>query len=152
MAYYIFSKDSDNIEGTIYKIAENQSDLNNLPILSQLYKVIEDTQTDFDSIKIGLKFPIKYNGNTITFMNIDPAPMFKNENLLKNYISDVQLRINTFLEFNPNHPSFKIWKNYYDQLNSFKGTLNTLTYPFNKSLEQYFKENSQPYFSTLQIP
>ena len=32
MSYFIFLKDLNNIEGTLYKIAENESDLNNLNI------------------------------------------------------------------------------------------------------------------------
>ena len=40
MAYFIFRKNTDNLQGNIYRIAENQSDLNNLNIEQSDYKVI----------------------------------------------------------------------------------------------------------------
>jgi hypothetical protein len=42
------------------------------------------------------------------------------------------------------------WKNYYDQLSSLD--LNTIQYPLNKSLEQYFKDLGQPSLNILQLP
>ena len=51
MVYFIFGKNLDNIEGTIYRIAENQSDLNNLNILQSDYKIIEDSQSNFNLVK-----------------------------------------------------------------------------------------------------
>ena len=41
MAYFIFTKNLDDVEGTLYRIAENQSDLNNLNIIQSNYKIIE---------------------------------------------------------------------------------------------------------------
>jgi len=49
MSYFIFLKNSDNIEGTIYKIAENQSDLNNINITQSDYKIIQDSQENFNT-------------------------------------------------------------------------------------------------------
>jgi len=152
MAYYVFQKNSDNIEGTIYRVAENQSDYNKLNILPELYKVIEDTQTDFDSIKTELKFPIKYNGDIITFINIDPIPKIEDENFLKQYIFNFTSSIDHFLNSNSSHPLYQRWKDYLQQLNQLKNISNTLTYPINKSVQQYFKDNSQPYFNPLQLP
>ena len=37
MSYFIFTNNLDNVEETIYKIAENQSDLNNLNIEKSSY-------------------------------------------------------------------------------------------------------------------
>jgi len=152
MAYYVFQKNSDNIEGTIYRVAENQSDYNKLNILPELYKVIEDTQTDFDSIKTELKFPIKYNGDIITFINIDPIPKIEDENFLKQYIFNFTSSIDHFLNSNSSHPLYQRLKDYLQQLNQLKNISNTLTYPINKSVQQYFKDNSQPYFNPLQLP
>ena len=41
MSYFIFLKNLDNVSNSLYKIAENQSDLNNINIDQSQYKIIE---------------------------------------------------------------------------------------------------------------
>ena len=148
MAYFIFSKNLDNTEGTIYRVAENQSDLNNLNIHKLDYKIIEDSQSNFNLVKYGNKLPIKYNNNLITY--IDQTFYFKNKNELQNYINSFKEQIKKFTENNLNHPLFDLWNTYYNQLNNLN--LDSITYPLNKSLEQYFNDLGQPSFSILQLP
>ena len=148
MSYFIFLKDSDNIEATIYKIAENQSDLNNLNILQNSYKIIEDSQSNFNSVKLRTKLPIKYNINTITY--IDQIISFKDKNKIQNYVNSFKQQIKNFTDSNPNHPSFNLWDNYYNQLNNLN--LDSITYPLDKSLEQYFSDVGQTSLNPLQIP
>ena len=69
MAYFIFLKDLDNIYGTISRIAENESDLNNLNIIKTDYKIIENSQTNFDLVKYGTKYPSKYNNDNIIIIS-----------------------------------------------------------------------------------
>jgi len=148
MAYFIFGKNLDNIEGTLFRIAENQSDLNNLNIIDSDYKIIEDSQFSFDTIKFGSKFPIKYNNNTITYF--DGNILFENKQGLQNYINSFKNQIKEFTVNNPSHSLFNIWNNYYNQLNSLN--LDNITYPLNKSLEQYFSDLGQPSLNPLQLP
>ena len=75
MSYFIFTKDSDNIEGTLYRIAENEYDLNNLNIDKSIYKIIEDSQSNFEAVKYGTKYALKYNNNTITYEDTFPTPI-----------------------------------------------------------------------------
>ena len=63
MAYFIFLN-LDNVEGTLYKIAETENDLNNLNIIKSDYKIIEDTQENFDAVKFSTKNAIKFNNNS----------------------------------------------------------------------------------------
>jgi len=148
MSYFIFLKDLDNVEGTIYKIIENQIDLNNLNINQQDYKIIEDSQVDFNLIKLNNKSVSKYNGNIITF--IDQTISFKKKEDLQNYLNNCKSQIKQFIDININHPQFSLWNNYFNQLNSLN--LDDITYPLNKSLEQYFNDLGQPYYNILQIP
>jgi hypothetical protein len=148
MAYFIFSKNASNIDATLYRIAENQSDLNNLNINQSDYKIIEDSQFNFNLIKLGNKVPYKYNNNTITYL--DQTFLFKNKNYLQNYVDNFKQQIKQFTDNNPNHPLFSLWNNYYNQLNNLN--LDSITYPLNKSLEQYFDDLGQPSFHILQIP
>jgi hypothetical protein len=148
MPYFIFNKDSYNVEGTIYRIAENQSDLNNINIIQSDYKIIQDSQENFNSVKLSNKYPLKYNNdNTITYK--DSQENFTKQSL-KNYIEMYKKNIKLFLDNNPNHPLFNQWNNYYNQLNNLD--LESITYPLNKSLEQYFDDLGQTSLNPLQIP
>lgn len=148
MAYFIFNKNLDNIENTIYKIAENQSDYNNLNINQSDYKIIEDSTENFNSVKYGTKHVLKYNGNNIILG--DENNVFLDKEHLENYVTNLKNSINAYLKYNPNHPLFNRWNDYYNQLSSLN--LDNITYPLNKSLEQYFNDLGQPSYNILQLP
>jgi hypothetical protein len=148
MAYFIFGKDLEGVLGTISRIAENQNDLNNLNIRKEDYKIIEDSQDNFNQVKLGTKYPEKYNNNIITY--VDFKRNFNDKNSVKFYIKNFTNQINDFLELNKQHPDFNKWNNYLNQLNSLN--INDITYPLNKSLEQYFQDIGQPSLSPLQLP
>jgi hypothetical protein len=148
MSYFIFSKNLDNVEGTLYRVAENQSDLNNLNIVTSAYKIIEDSQSNFNLVKFGNKIPNKYNNDIITY--VDHTFSFKDKNELHNYVNNFKEQIKQFTDNNPNHPLFNRWNDYFNQLNNLN--LDSITYPLNKSLEQYFNDLGQPSYSILQVP
>lgn len=148
MAYFIFLKNLDGVEGTIYKIAENNEDLNYLNINQPDYKIIEDSKENFDLVKLENKFPNKYNNNTITY--IDQTISFNDKNQLQGNVNNLKQQIKQFIDNNPNHPLFSRWNSYYDQLNNLN--LDSITYPLNKSLQQYFNDLEQPSYNILQIP
>ena len=66
------------------------------------------------------------------------------------YIDNLKYQIKNFTDNNPNHPLFSRWTNYYTQLNNLN--LDSVTYPLNKSLEQYFDDLGQPSYNILQLP
>lgn len=148
MAYFIFVKNLDNIEGTLYRIAENNSDLNNLNINQSDYKIIEDSQENFNLVKLNIKSSIKYNNNLITFNDLNIS--FKNKIELENYIFICKKSIKEFIDNNYSHPLLQKWNNYYNQLNLLN--LDNITYPLNKSLEQYFNDSGKPSLNPLQLP
>jgi hypothetical protein len=148
MSYFIFLKNLDNVEGTIYRIAENQSDLNYLNIIQSDYKIIEDSQSNFNLVKLGTKFPIKYNNNIITYT--DQIYSYTGKKELQAYVDICKSLIKQFTDNNPNHPLFSLWNNYYNQLNNLN--LDNINYPLTMSLEQYFNDLGQPASNILQIP
>jgi hypothetical protein len=156
MAYFIFKKDSEDIESSIYRIAENYSDLNNINIIQSDYKIIEDSQENFDAVKYGIKNIVKYNNNVITFKNKDIDPDNRNSDAVFNketlsqYIEYYKNLIKEFTDNNKNHILFNRWNNYYNQLNDLN--LDNITFPLTTSLEQYFKDQNQPSLHPLQIP
>ena len=152
MAYFIFNKDSDNKEGVLYKIAANQTDLNNLNINKDLYKIIEVTDLNFNDVRLFKKTIISYNGETINYRNSS------DENINVTKLKDLEIlhfsnirQINSFLESNQNHPDFKKWNDYSKQLQSIN--LNDISLPLTKHFEQYLEENlGIIVLNTLQLP
>jgi hypothetical protein len=147
MSYFIFLPNLDNIDGTLYRIAENESDFNNLNISKNSYKIIEDTQSNFDSIKYENKLA-KYNNNLIIYT--DQTISFKNKEQLQQYVISFKNDIKKFTDNNPNHPLLSRWNDYSNQLSALN--FDSITYPLNKSLEQYFKDQTQTSLNPLQLP
>lgn len=151
MAYFLFNKNLDNVEGSLYKIAENQSDLNNLNIDKLNYKIIEDSQSNFDSVKYGTKIIKSYNNNNnINYADLSYEFKFTKKQELQDYIEKVINQIKCFLDNNKNHLLFNNWNNYYNQLKSLD--LDSISYPLGKSLEQYFKDQNLLSLNPLQLP
>jgi hypothetical protein len=148
MSYFIFQKNSDNILATLYKIAENLEDLNNLNIMKSDYKIIEDSQNNFLDVKFGLKSTLSYDNNIINYQVNYPS--IPNKEFLNTFINNNKNLIMNFLNWNTNHPLFNRWNDYYNQLNNLN--LDSITYPINKSLEQYFNDLGQPSYNILQLP
>jgi len=148
MAYFIFLNNQDSTEAYLYKIAENQNDLESLNINKNVYKIVEDSQVNFDSVKYGTKQVIKYVNNSIVYENV--STFFESKEDLKVKVNDTKNSIQNFLKNNVTHNKYNDYTNYHNQLNSLD--LNNITYPLNISLEQYFKDQNLPSFHPLQIP
>lgn len=149
MPYFIFNKNQEDVAGTFYRMAENESDLNNLNIEITNYKIIQESLENFNNVKFEIKFPISYNiSNVINYENLNP--LFTRKENLEKIVNNLKQQINLFLENNQNHPLFDRWNSYYNQLNSLD--LDTINYPLTVSLEQYFNNLGQPSYSILQLP
>jgi hypothetical protein len=147
MAYFIFSKNLNDVYGTLCFIVENENNLNNLNINKQDYHIIEVSGENFNSVKLGDKYIERYNGDTITYL--DAIQNF-DKNSLKNYIENYRKQIIDFLSLNKNHPDFNKWNSYLNQLLDFQWA--TFNYPLNKSLEKHFNDLGQPSLHPLQLP
>ena len=148
MSFFIFLKNFDNKSGSLYKIAENQNDLNNLNIIQSDYKIIEDSQENFNAVKYNTKTIDKYSNNEIFYVN--NSMKFVDKKKLQEYIDNLSSLIQSFLNSNLNHPLYNQWNNYKNQVTNLN--LNNITYPLNQSLEQYFNDLGQPSYNILQLP
>jgi hypothetical protein len=148
MPYFVFLKNLENLNGICYHIAENEEDLNNSNIVKLDYKIIEDSLTNFESVKFGSKVILGYNDNNIIYSNNSTSFLKKED--LQNYVNFFKNKIKQFTDNNLYHPLFNRWNDYYIQLNNLN--LDNINYPLDMSLEQYFKDLGQPSFSSLQVP
>ena len=154
MAYFVFTKNLDNVSGVLYKIAENLNDLNNVNIVKSAYNIIEDTQENFNYVKLSLKIVNDYNNQTINYIDLreqgQDTIFFKDSISLQNYVDQVKKDIEPFLKNNLNHPYFQKWYDYYVQLSNLN--VSTIQYPLKQTLEQYFQNLGQLSLNILQIP
>jgi hypothetical protein len=148
MSFFVFTKNMDDVQGSIYKIAKNQSDLDNLNIIKSDYKIIQDLELDFNLIQLDNKYPLKYNNNIITY--IDVSHVFKDKKTLDASLENKKNLIQNFINNNESHNLLQQWSNYLNQLNSLN--LDNINYPLNTSIEQYFSDLGQPSFNILQLP
>jgi hypothetical protein len=148
MAYFIFTKNFENAEGSLYRFAENKIDLDNLNIDVSCYTVIEDNQINFNEIKNNNKIVLNYSNNTINLKDVSTSFIQKED--LEYTVNTLKKQIKQFLDNNQNHLLFNRWNTYYNQLNDLN--LDNISYPLNKSLEQYFSDLGQSSYSILQLP
>jgi hypothetical protein len=145
MAYFIFS--NNDIDLNLYKIAENDSDLNSLNINLASYKIITVSEENFLSVKFSRKQATR-NGDSVSYtdtpiINYEASQMPASIKYLKSIIQ-------IFLDNNATHSQFAKWKNYYNQLSSLD--VDTLPNPLTVSIEEYFANNNLISLSPLQLP
>jgi hypothetical protein len=148
MSYIIFKKNSENLTGVVYKIAENESDLNNINFIKLEHEIIEISEQDFINIKYYKKANAKYNNKTVFLEDFELV--FKEKKDLLIYVNNFKNLIKVYLDNNSSHILFSKWNNYYNQLNNLN--LDNITYPLNKSLEEYFNDLGQTSLNPLQLP
>jgi len=148
MAYFIYNKETNN---QIYKIAENDADLNSLIFSPDQYLVVNATQDDFNQVRLNNKYILNYNGTSNRLENTNYK--FLREDL-QNYIKIYTNMITDFLLSNPNHIKYSQWSNYRSYLNtlSIYVIIPQIDGSLNSSLEVYIESLGQPSFSFLQIP
>jgi hypothetical protein len=144
MAYLIV-----NDEGFLYKIAKNDTDKNNLNCNFPPYKTIDISDTDFLKVKKGL-VSIDISNGSATFADLDFSKHNIEENNLKNYHQNILPIFNDFLNNNPSNGFYTECKNYYDYLKTFN--YSSISFPLNKTWEQYCEDNLIPYLNPLQVP
>lgn len=148
MSYFIFHRNRDGELDTLYKIADNENDLNNLNIFKSDYKIIQDSQGIYNDVRYNKILLTKYTGDNVSFEPLNFS--YKNATELNIYIQRVNRTIEFFLNNNLNHVYYLKWKNYYNQLFNFD--YKSITYPFTISLEEHFQNINQTSLNPLQIP
>tara|TARA_R110000803_G_scaffold53388_1_gene109602 strand:+ start:724 stop:1152 length:429 start_codon:yes stop_codon:yes gene_type:complete len=142
MAYVIFDNNNNLI-----KIAANDSDRDSQNIVLSDHTIKSVSDSDFLEIRTRLKV-ITYDGTNVILT--DHTQSFENEINLKEYLKDIISVASNFLKENESNSLYNPINEYKNYLESFDTSL--LSFPYEKSIEQYCNENSLPFFHPLQIP
>jgi len=164
MAYFIFNN-AENVDGTLYKIAENKFYLDNLLFNKNPYKIIESSNEEYLSFIKGRKFVVKFVGNEIIFKEAgDGNPKFETRSSLIEYINSLKKDIQNFL-INTTHPLYSIWNNYFNYLSTLNADEiipdineieNGITIKKEKplliSLEEYILNQGEKAYHPIELP
>lgn len=147
MSYFIFNKLSENC---IYKIAENDSDLNSLNIPQDNYLIVTANQNDFDSVRLNNKIVLNYNGS----IQLQDLNNYSDRIFLTQTINFNVNLISFFLNAQPQSVVFQKWFNYNNLLKSLNvnSIIPTPNGALEISLEQYLQNQGQTSLNILQLP
>ena len=144
MAYVV------NINNSVKFIAANENEKNDLNIFFPPAVAIDISEADFLKLKKN-KAVATISEGTVNFTDISNS--FATEEDLKIHLNNLKETAKAFLEPSTRNDSkilHSTISSYYNTLNSFDTS--TITFPLNKSWEEYSEENSITYVHALQIP
>lgn len=142
MAYLIFNSDNN-----IVKIAASDSDRDSQNLILSDHSVVSVSDVDFLKVKTGVAIT-SYDGTNVNFIDVNGN--IEDEMFLKSTFQNHLKQLKEFLKGNQKNAL-------YNSLNDYKSTLenfdtSSITFPLNKTWEQYCNENSITFYHPLQIP
>ena len=167
MAIFIFAKDSDNQTGSLYRIADNQSNYDaNKNWNDDMYDLVTVSDSDFNSVKLRDKNVVSKNGSTVTYDDV--VWKYNLASVLQNDINSTIADIENWLSVNSEKPmasSVTTYLNYLkglDATNIVTDPSGDATYddsnnsysdgtPLNMSLESYAVSQGQTPYTILQL-
>jgi hypothetical protein len=144
MAYIIFNENNE-----LVKIASNASDRDSLHLVLSNLSVTEVSDIDFLKIKKNMA-SVSYDGLTVTVTDFNEANSIETQSKLESYLKDIIKYISYYTNSNKNHLMYNEINSYKEYLENFD--VNSLTFPLNKSWEEYCSDNSITFYHPLQIP
>lgn len=143
MAYLIF-----NEQNQLLKIAANDSERDSQNLILSDHSVVSISDSDFLKVRTGVAV-VSYNGSNVTFTDISDSSI-ADENTLKFILKQNIKIIEDFLNGNQDNSLYNSVKDYKSTLENFDTS--SVTFPLNKTWEQYCNENSITFYHPLQIP
>jgi len=143
MAYLIF-----NNQNQLSKIAANDLERDSQNLILSDYSVVTVSDADFLKVKTGVVLT-SYDGSNVSLTDHSDI-IITDENMLKSIIQSILNSLEQFLKGNQDN-------SLYNSVNDYKSTLenfdtSSVTFPLNKTWEQYCNENSITFYNPLQIP
>lgn len=143
MAYLIF-----NHKNHLVKIAANDSDRDSQNIVLSNHSVVNVSDDDFLRVKTNV-VEVSYDGTNVTYTDVTDN-YFSDENVLQSYLDNIKQSISSFLDVNRDHSLHDSLMAYYSDLDHFD--MSSISFPMDKTWEQYCNENSITFYHPLQIP
>ena len=141
MAIFIFSKNSNDVEGSLYRIASDQSVYDaNKNWSDDLYDLVTVEDINYNDVKLGRKSVISKNGNTVSYQEVNT--LFDTPVSLSNYINATINIIDEWLSVNSSKPlasSVTTYKNFIQSIDVDSLSITEET-PLNSSLESYVED------------
>ena len=136
----------------VHKIASNETEKNEINIFFPPAVAHTISDDEFNKIKKNTAV-LNFVNNTISVVDFDINQSFADADALKRYHATIKPLINDFLEPSTGNDT----KSLHNSIQSYSNTLesfdySSITYPLDKSWEQYCEENSITYVHHLQIP
>ena len=167
MAIFIFAKNSDNQVGSLYKIADNQTNYDaNKNWDDDMYDLVTVSDSDFNSVKLRNKSVVSKNGSTVTYDDV--IWKYNLSSVLQNDIDSKIKELENWLSLNSSKPmasGVTTYLNYLKGLDAasiitdpsaeatFDDSNNTFSdgTPLSMSLESYAESQGQTVYSPLQL-
>ena len=154
MASFIFNKDQSKTHQALLNICENDNDLQYYPS-NEHADIVTVSNEDFLKVKNCNSSIESYDGTNFTWFDhtaSSPVPIEDRDKkeILADYLTSIKDQIDEWLKEFPSHAKTSEWQTYRDYCHNID--LDSLTFPLNKSWEQYCADNSVSYKNILELP
>jgi len=132
------------------KIAKDDTDKNEQNLSSEIYSSIDISDSDFLKLKKS-RATVTIDGDNVTINDV-ASSTFEDSNALTLEIDSIKYSLKQFLDISSNSSKaiYSVAQTYYNTLDIFD--VSTISFPLNKTWEEYCEDNSIAYVSPLQIP
>jgi hypothetical protein len=132
------------------KIAKDDTDKNEQNLSSEIYSSIDISDSDFLKLKKS-RATVTIDGDNVTINDV-ASSTFEDSNALTLEIDSIKYSLKQFLDISSNSSKaiYSVAQTYYNTLDIFD--VSTISFPLNKTWEEYCEENSITYIHPLQIP
>ena len=151
MAIFIFDKNTNGVNHSLYRMAASQSDFdNNKSLMDEHYDIVTVSDDDFNNVKRGIKEVASRTDNTVSYN--DCSFLYNEGSFLKEYIDSVTTTLDNWLKDNSSKPMHASVQTYRDYINSLDvNSIITAESPLETSLEAYVESQGQTAFHPLQL-
>ena len=144
MPKLIFVKNNDITKGNLFKIAKDQSHIDNNSDWNQEdYNIVDISQSDFDGVRLETKHVI-FDGTNVTYEDNPQDEYDQDHASNKEHIVTI---LNNWLEVNSSKPFASNVTSYRDYLVS----LDASTVPVREGLEQWINDQGQEVIHPLEL-
>tara|TARA_B100000989_G_scaffold298383_1_gene287420 strand:+ start:2372 stop:2845 length:474 start_codon:yes stop_codon:yes gene_type:complete len=155
MASFIFNKDQAKNQSTLERICQSDDDLQYYSS-SDVSDIVTVSAEDFAKVKNNNCMIESHDGNNftwfdhVTYDTSVPVSERDTKEILGVYLSHLVKAIDEWLVEFPSHAKTSEWQSYRDYCNNFD--VDSISYPLDKTWEQYCADNSISYKNILELP